>query len=112
VQYLGNVNSQAKNAAPPLSTKGMVRFLEPGWYANPIAFIVASLCTLVQLLVKIYDERDHVDEGFAHYLHDRRTFPGDKEVVLDRVAINDGTIFWFLLVITMAMRNGWQNTVQ
>jgi hypothetical protein len=76
-----------------------------------MAFIVASLCTLVLLLSEVYDERDHVDEGFAHYLGDSRrdctvirTFPGDKGVILDRMAINDGTIFCFLLVIIMVMR--------
>ena len=67
-----------------------------------MAFIVASLCTLVLLLSEVYDERDHVNEDFAHYLHE--TFPGDKGVVLDRMAINDGTIFCFLLVIIMVMR--------
>ena len=76
-----------------------------------MAFIVASLCTLVLLLGDVDDERDHVDEDFAHYLSDRRrdgtvirTFPGDKGVVLDSLAINDGTIFCFLLVIIMVMR--------
>jgi len=33
-----------------------------------MAFIVASLCTLVLLLSEVYDERDHVNEDFAHYL--------------------------------------------
>jgi hypothetical protein len=42
----------------------MMRFLKPGWYANPMAFIMALLCTLVLLLGEIYDERDHVNEGF------------------------------------------------
>jgi hypothetical protein len=37
-----------------------------------MAFIVASLCTLVLLLSEVYDERDHVNEDFAHYLGDRR----------------------------------------
>jgi hypothetical protein len=47
------------------------------------------------------------------HLHDRhwdgtvvRTFPGDKGVVLDRVAIYHGMILCFLLIITMAIRNG------
>ena len=65
-----------------------------------MAFIVASLCTLVLLLGDVDDERDHVDEDFAHYLGDRRrdgtvirTFPGDKGVILDKIAINDVMIF-------------------
>ena len=33
VQYLGNVNNQARNAAPPLSTKGMMRFLKRQSYS-------------------------------------------------------------------------------
>ena len=69
-QELGDV-SQAKNAAPPLNTIGMMRFVEPGCYANPMAFIVASLCTRVLLSGEVYNERDHVNEGFALYLHDR-----------------------------------------
>jgi hypothetical protein len=86
-----------------------MRFLEPGCYANPMAFIVASLCTLVLLLGEVYDERDPVNEDFAHYLHE--TFPGDKGVVLDRMAIHNGTIFCFILVIIMTMRNGWQSAI-
>jgi len=74
-----------------------------------MAFIVASLCTLVLLLGEVYDERDPVNEDFAHYLHE--TFPGDKGVVLDRMAIHDGTIFCFILVIIMTMRNGWQSAI-
>jgi hypothetical protein len=84
-----------------------------------MAFIVAFLCTFVLLLGEAYDERDHDDEGFAYYLHDRRRdgtvvrrFPGDKGVILDRMAINYGMILCFLLVVTMALRNGWQNTGQ
>jgi len=67
-----------------------------------VAFIVASLCTLVRLLGDVDDERDHVNEDFAHYLGDLRgdgtairTFPGDKGVVLDRMAIHDVVIFAF-----------------
>ena len=44
----------------------------PGCHANPMAFIVALLCTLVLLLGEFHNGRYHVDEGFTHYLHDRR----------------------------------------
>ena len=78
----------------------MMRLLEPGCYANPRAFIVASLCTLVLLLGDVDDKRDHVNDDFAHYLGNRRrdgtvirTFPGDKCVILDKMAINDVMIF-------------------
>ena len=63
---------------------------------------MASLCTLVLLLGDVDDKRDHVNDDFAHYLGNRRrdgtvirTFPRDKGVVLDRMAIHDVVIFAF-----------------
>ena len=48
---MSKVNSQAKNAAhPPLNTSEMMRFLEPGYYVNPVAANATPICTLVLLL--------------------------------------------------------------